>query len=300
MHSQHQHDLSSGMGTGSFTELWGPDAMLVTLFLGVVYYLVTGPMHKRFAHASPATFKQKCLFAIALVLFYAAQGSPIDYYGHHYLFSMHMFQQALLYFALPPITLLAMPGWLLEAMFRPKWLNILLRLFTHPLVAALLFNSLFSFYHIPFIFDEAASQHSLMTVYHLVLLFAAFAMWWPIVSPLSESKQQLSGLKKLAYIFANGVLITPACALIIFAEQPLYATYMQVPQIFAGLDAFSDQRLGGIVMKLIQEAVYGSVLAYVFYNWYKQEKQTDLPMDQQPVANQIGMMNAPATDKGTV
>ncbi|MFP3589556.1 cytochrome c oxidase assembly protein, partial [Paraburkholderia sp. SIMBA_055] len=71
---------------------------------------------------------------------------------------------------------------------------------------------------------------------------------------------QLAGLKKLTYIFANGVLITPACALIIFAEDPLYATYMSVPQIFPSLDTFSDQRLGGIIMKLIQELVYGCVL----------------------------------------
>lgn len=297
MHSQHQPDMS-GIVAGSFSDLWAPDVMLFTLLLASVYFLATGPLHKRFANAAGATTRQKCLFVIALILFYAAQGSPISYYGHHYLFSMHMLQQSVLYFALPPIALLAMPEWLLESIFRPKPLKVVLRITTQPLVAALLFNSLFSFYHMPFIFDATATNHSLMTVYHLVLVFAAFAMWWPIVSPLSDNKQQLAGLKKLTYIFANGVLITPACALIIFANEPLYATYIQVPQIFPSLDAFSDQRLGGIIMKLVQEAVYGSVLAYVFYNWYKQDKQHDLPMDQQPSANPIGVMNTPATEKG--
>lgn len=293
----HQHDLSSGIGTASFSDLWSPDVMLFTLLVACLYFLLTGPLHKRFAGATAATTKQKLLFIFALVLFYTAQGSPISYYGHHYLFSLHMLQQSILYFALPPIVLLAMPEWLLERIFRPKALKAILRAVTHPLVAALMFNTLFSFYHIPFIFDAAALNHQWMTVYHIILVLAAFAMWWPIVSPLSDNTKQLAGLKKLTYIFANGVLITPACALIIFAENPLYATYISAPQIFPSLDTFSDQRLGGIIMKLVQELVYGCVLAYVFYHWYKQEKQEDLPMDLQPSGANL-LLKTPATDEG--
>jgi putative membrane protein len=278
-HLQHHlHGISEGT---SFFELWSPGIMLITLVLAVLYFAVTGPLHKRFANASPATLKQKGLFILALVLFYAATGSPIDYYGHHYLFSVHMFQQSILYFALPPLILLAMPEWLLAGIFRPKPLHIALRVATQPIVAALGFNTLFSFYHMPFIFDTAAGNHTLMNVYHLILVCAAFAMWWPIVSPLSDDTHQLAGLKKIAYIFANGVLITPACALIIFASEPLYQHYITAPQLFSGYSAFSDQRLGGIIMKLMQELVYGCVLAYVFFRWYKRERRNDLPMEQQ-------------------
>ncbi len=293
----HLQGVSSGAGGSSFSDLWSPDVMLLTLLFAIAYFLMTGPFHQRFDRATPATTKQKILFVFALILFYAAQGSPISYYGHHYLFSLHMLQQSILYFALPPLVLLAVPEWLWARIFQPKWLKTLLRIMTQPLVAALLFNTLFSFYHIPFIFDAAALNHEWMSVYHVVLLLTAFSMWWPIVSPLSDNQKQLAGLKKLAYIFANGVLITPACALIIFAENPLYATYMQAPQLFESLNTFSDQRLGGIIMKLVQELVYGSVLAYVFYNWYKQEKQDDLPMDQQPAPI---LMKTPATEEGGV
>ncbi|WP_400162544.1 cytochrome c oxidase assembly protein [Brevibacillus sp. TJ4] len=279
-HQHHQHDMA---GMGSFFDLWSPGVLLITLLLAIVYFAITGPWHKRFADATPSTTKQRWLFVSALILFYAAEGSPIQYYGHHYLFSVHMLQQSILYFALPPLVLLAMPEWLLERIFRPKPLRVLLNGMTHPLVAALLFNSLFSFYHMPFIFDGAMANHTLMSVYHFILVATAFGMWWPIVSPLSDNKHQLAGLKKVAYIFANGVLITPACALIIFANEPLYQHYINAPVMFLWQDPFGDQRLGGIIMKLMQEAVYGSVLAYVFYNWYKREKQDDLPMEQHPV-----------------
>ncbi len=49
-------------------------------------------------------------------------------------------------------------------------------------------------------------------------------MWWPMLNPLPEY-QTLSDIKKLGYMFVIGILLTPACALIIFATAPLFATY---------------------------------------------------------------------------
>ena len=48
-------------------------------------------------------------------------------------------------------------------------------------------------------------------------------MWWPLLNKVEKAK--LHGLWKVGYLFANSVLITPACALIIFNNQPLYETY---------------------------------------------------------------------------
>jgi len=280
MHHQHNHTSPVQAAPGSFFDMWSPDVLLLTLLAAVLYFLLVGPLRSRFADAAPVSGKQKALFIGALVFFYAAEGSPINYYGHHYLFSAHMFQQSLLYFIVPPMVLIALPEWFLKAVFRGRVMRGLLRALTQPVIASVTFNVLFSFYHIPFIFDTVAHYHSLMTIYHVILVGTAFMMWWPIVSPIAE-EGQLAGLRKLAYIFANGVLITPACALIIFANDLLYSTYSQTPNVWAGHTALQDQRLGGIVMKLVQEFVYGSVLAYVFAKWYRHERQTDLPMDRQ-------------------
>lgn len=295
MHQHHQHHSPVDSGLGSFFDMWSPDVLLLTLLFGVLYFLLTGPLRSRFANAAPVSGRQKALFVLALVFFYTAQGSPVNYYGHQFLFSAHMFQQSLLYFIVPPLVLIALPEWFLQAVFRPPFMKTLLRVFTQPVIAALTFNVLFSFYHIPFIFDAAAEHHGLMTTYHIVLIIAAFMMWWPIVSPMSEVGQ-LAGLRKVTYIFANGVLITPACALIIFADHLLYTTYSQAPEVWAGHTALVDQRTGGIVMKLIQELVYGSILAYVFYQWYQNERQSDLPMDQQVDRPEVGSLRPALPD----
>src|SRR5699024_289262 len=57
-----------------------------------------------------------------------------------------------------------------------------------------------------------------------IILIAAFIMWLPVLQPIKEFKK-MKPLVKLAYIAGNGLLITPACALIIFAEAPIYAAY---------------------------------------------------------------------------
>lgn len=264
----HQHSEAP-----AFFDLWSPEVLLLTLALAVLYLAVIGPWRSRFAGAEPVSSKQKSAFLLGLLFFYLAEGSPINYYGHHYLFSAHMVQQSFLYLAVPPLLLVGTPEWLLRRLFNKPLRRKLLNFFTNPIIGALSFNLLFSFYHLPFIFDEMASNHLAMNLYHAVLVFAAFQMWWPIVSPLSE-QHQLSDLRKLAYIFANSVLITPACALIIFSDSLLYSTYSQV-ELIPGHTPFNDQRLGGVLMKLIQEGVYGSVLAYIFYNWYRKERETD-------------------------
>ncbi len=298
MHNHHQHHNASDTGIGPFSDLWNPEVMLITLLLVILYFLVTGPLRSRFADAEPSTGKQKTIFVLAMVVLYAAAGSPINYLGHHYLFSMHMLQMALLFIALPPMIMLGIPGWLWAVIFRNRRVRAVLRFCTRPVVAALLFNSLLSFYHFPAILDYAAQNHNWMNAIHAVIFLAAFCMWWPIVSPLPVQEKPLEGLRKMAYLFLNGVLITPSCALIIFASEPLYQSYMNAPLLFPGHTAFEDQRLGGIIMKLVQEGVYSSVLAYIFFRWYKQEKQYDLPMDQQTPGPQLGDLAASGTDKG--
>lgn len=291
---QHVHNDTVGFPWFShFSDMWNPGIFLLTLLLAASYLILIGPQRKRFSEATPVSMKKKVLFMLGLSFLYIAQGSPLSYYGHHNLFSAHMVQQSLVYMVMPPLLLLGTPEWLLQSLFRNHIAKKALGFFTNPIVGALSFNLLFSFYHIPLIFDYAAEHHMIMTLYHLVLIFAAFQMWWPIVSPMSD-QSQLSDLRKMAYIFANSVLITPACALIIFADTLLYTAYSTIPDLITGHTALHDQRLGGVLMKLIQEGVYGSALAYIFFTWYAKEKGTDATLDTQN--SSFEMIPTPTTD----
>src|SRR5690606_28540884 len=169
-----------------------------------------------------------------------------------------------------------------------------------PLIAVFAFNLLFSFYHMPEIHDYVMTHFVIHRLYFVVLAISSFMMWWPIITPTPEL-YSMSELKKMAYIFSNVVLITPASALIIFADSSIFATYSDpavwatamgycVPgntqvllDSFAGGPAFfsllcdplEDQQLGGVIMKVLQELTYSGALAYIFFSWYAREKKDD-------------------------
>ena len=158
----------------------------------------------------------------------------------------------------------------------------------------------FSIYHIPIIHDYVMTHYTVHDIYYVVMLIMAFMMWWHVITPVKEWAK-LTHVKKMAYIFANGVLLTPACALIIFTNAPLYAIYndpevwvqamgycipgdtsfllaqFEGPQFFNMFTVIEDQQTGGIIMKLVQEVTYGVLLGFVFRDWFNREhKQEDL------------------------
>lgn len=263
-HEHHQMHTSLDFG---FLDMWDPLQIVISLAMIFVYI----KWLKQDGFESVATY-QKALFFSGVIIYLVAAGGPINFYGHHFLLSAHMLQQSLLYYVVPPLLIFGTPKYVFQQWMTMKWGKKFLE--THLVISVLAFDILFSFYHIPMIFNVVMSNYVIMVTTHLILFLFSIQMWWPIISPLPEI-DQTSELKKMAYIILGAVLITPACALIIFADTQVYAPYIGVPQIFELLSPLDDQQFGGILMKLIQELSFGSILAYLFYRWYKKENRVD-------------------------
>lgn len=284
-----------GLEYFSFRAVWSPFFLGAVLIIGLIYLLLIGPWRHRFADSAGVSTGQKAWFLSGLLIYYMTQGGPMNLLGH-LIFSVHMMNMALVYLVVPLFVLLGLPAWLVRPVVRIKWVKSLLGVMTQPILTVLLFNALFSFYHWPWVLDFIMTHFTVHYLYDTAMLVAAFMMWWPIVTPLPEM-ERLSNIQKMAYVFANGVLLTPACALITFADHTLYSTFSDPnvwatamgycipggtssellaqfsggPKFFSILSALEDQQLGGVLMKLTQEAVYGSVLAYIFFKWYRKE-----------------------------
>ncbi|WLR52202.1 cytochrome c oxidase assembly factor CtaG [Bacillus tianshenii] len=278
-----------------FRALWSPYYMVFIIALGALYLsLVRGRLMNKFESAEPATKKQMFYFLSALVILYAVKGSPVDLLGHLN-FSLHMVQMSLLYLAVPPLMILGTPEWLFRKFANLKVIHPVYKVFSRPIIALFLFNGLFSMYHFPVIFDVIKTDPLLHGLVTSVIFFCAFFMWIPLIAPLPEY-DRLGDLQKMGYLFSNGVLLTPACALIIFANNPLYATYSDpaawaealalcVPaslltnidvsnlSLFSFTTILKDQQLGGVIMKIVQEIIYGMTLGYVFTRWVKNEQK---------------------------
>lgn len=279
-----------------FRALWSPYYLLFVLALSTVYYLVTIKYKDKFTSEGYPEKQQMLFFYSGMVLLYLIKGSPIDLLSH-IMFTAHMVQMAIYYLVFPILIIKGIPEWIWRTIFSIPVVKQILGVLTKPLIALLLFNGLFSMYHIPVVFDFAKANPFIHALITTIILFTAFCVWWPVFTPLKE-QDTMQPLLKLGFIFANGMLITPACALIIFSESALYETYSETggwiqalslcvpptvlnglslsgPEMFSPIPVVEDQQLGGILMKITQEIVYGFILANIFFKWFKQGDKVD-------------------------
>ncbi|MBH0166008.1 MULTISPECIES: cytochrome c oxidase assembly protein [Fictibacillus] len=269
-HNHHVHHTS--LSDYNWYELFPPSIYVLAIILAFVYFrfVARDKQGKKLA-----TKWQQTSMIASLLLMIIIKGTPVQVLGHNYLFSVHMVQMAVLYLMIAPLMILGIP----EVRWK-SWLSkktILTRIFhflTKPLLALLIFNAVFSLYHIPLVFDAAVSNPVIHYGYHALLLITAYTMWWPVLCPVREL-DTLSDIKKIGYVFANGVLMTPACALIMFADFQLYETYRNVPQLFETMTPKEDQHVGGVTMKIFQEVIYAFVLGLIFTRWVKKERLRD-------------------------
>jgi putative membrane protein len=261
----------------------------------ILYLYVDGPYRRKHAPEDNGTsVMQKVSFILGVILLYLAQAGPLSLLGHM-MFTFHMLNMSLSYLIVPPLVLLGTTAYMWRLLFRAAWWKKF-KFMTNPILCLILFNMVFSLYHVPVVHDYVMTHYTIHRMFYVVLLIAAFLMWIQVVCPVPEWNR-LTDLRKMAYIFANGALLTPACALIIFSGSPMYAVYSdpnewvkmmgycvsgdpsyllaQGPSFFNLMTPLEDQQTGGIIMKLLQEVLYGTILAYIFKQWFKREHSDD-------------------------
>ncbi|RBP06947.1 cytochrome c oxidase assembly factor CtaG [Rossellomorea aquimaris] len=292
------------LGIFGFMALWSPFFILALVFITVVYFLITVKWRDGFKESEKLTRKEATYFILTMVLLYGIKGSPVEVLGT-ILFSAHMTQMALLYLVVTPLLVLGIPKWVWKAAIELPVVKQVFKFMTKPLISLLSFNIIFSIYHIPVVFDNVRTDATLHGMATVILFLLSLFMWWPLLNPVDDDID-LSGLKRIGYILGSAVLLTPACGLIIFAENPLYATYydpqeflkalalcvpvdtlegltLTGPELFTDMSLENDQQLGGVIMKIIQEIVFGVMLFNLFFQWYRQDQEKQEKLSYDPV-----------------
>lgn len=271
--------------------------MAFMMAVGVLYTFVVGPWRTRFKDSEAVPLKRQIVFLLGILLLYLAQGGPLSLLGH-LMFTFHMVDMAISYYIVPLMLLYGIPSWLWKWAFDRRFWRPL-RFLVNPLFNLLLFNVIFSMYHVPNVHDWIMVHTTVHRWFYVLLFVAAMLNWWHVSCPVPEWAR-LKPLARLGYVFGNGLLLTPACVLIIFAGSPVFAIYSdpQVwalamrycvsgdpadllkqfadgPAFFNLMSAVEDQQLGGIVMKFLQELVNIGALLVIFMRWYRQERLKD-------------------------
>lgn len=290
-----------------FRALWSPYFLMFVLSISIAYYLITGPMRGRFGRNLPTpTINQQFFFYSSMLLLYIVKGAPVDLLAH-IMMTAHMIQMGILCFVVPIFIIRGLPKWVLQSFVELPVVKPIFRVMTQPIIALAIFNSFFAMYHIPLVFDFTKSYQAIHISVTLFLFITAIFMWWPIVNPLKEHNK-LQPLLKMGYLLGSIFMVSIACALIIFASDPLFAAYssqgawiqslslcvppdvlnglsgeLSGPEMFSPLDAQEDQQLGGIIMMFLQEFIYGIIFSWIFFSWFSNKNMEIDPLPDTPI-----------------
>jgi len=250
---------------------WHTEPLLLALLIGTgwAYAILTGPLRTRlFPGETLVTRKAVCFYA-GLALAYLTVGSPLDQLGEDFLFSAHMVQHMLLVYAIPPLLLYGLPGWLADAALAWTPLRKLWRVLAHPVFAGMLFTFLYTVWHVPDAYELALRKKWAHILEHWLMFGPALLMWWPILSPSTRLPAMGYGLRML-YVFVLMIGQLPVFAFLTLSDTVLYPTYEFAPRIF-DITPLQDQILGGLIMKVTNMGVSLLVLGISFYRWYLKE-----------------------------
>jgi putative membrane protein len=217
------------------------------------------------------------LFLLGDLVMLLALISPIDVLADDYLFSAHMLQHMLLVLAVPPLLILGIPRHFATSIVRVGWMGAIERALRRPLLAWMLGMTALWIWHLPRLYDATLASEALHIFEHLMFLVTATIFWWPILSPLEDSR--MSHGAAFAYLGAAMLATTVLGILITFAPIGVYTAYLHPHDSLGILDVLrhswglttdADQELGGLLMWVPGGLVYLCAIMAVLARWYRE------------------------------
>ena len=218
----------------------------------------------------PASRGQVVCFLLGVAAIWVAADWPIHEVAEERLLSVHMIQHLLLSLVAPPLLLAGTPDWLLRSLLRPRWLLATVRQLARPIPALLLFNAWIAVSHWPALLELGLRSEAVHFGMHTVLMGTALLMWMPVLSPMVEIPR-LRYPGQMLYLFAQSIVPTVPASFLTFADSPLYPFYGLAGAMF-GIDAVTDQRIAGLIMKLLGGLILWGFIAALFFRWYRDEE----------------------------
>ena len=251
---------------------WHPHPSVWLVLGGIwVAYLVAVRRHRTVAGEPPDRRRRTTLFSVGMACLWLGADWPVHDLAEGYLYSVHMAQHLLFTLVAPPLLIAGMPGWMWRDILRPRWLFLVFRFLTRPIVALILFNGLLLFTHWPEVVEASVRSELTHFTLHVLLFGSAIVMWWPVMSPLVE-RPALTPPAQMMYLFAQSLAPTIPASFLTFGHTLLYPVYGTFPRIW-GISALNDQLIAGLLMKLVGGFILWGFVATIFFRWYAREER---------------------------
>jgi len=224
------------------------------------------------------------LFLLGLSALVASLASPIDAIALD-LFSIHMVQHMLLLVVAAPLLLAGAPvrpllrglpfavrRTFVRAVARNTAFRGLVHLLRQPLVAAALYVVGLYAWHIPVLYGAALESQTIHVVEHTWFLGTALLFWGVVIDPV-PFRATLPYAARIPFLLLVGAAQnTILGGLLAFSDRVFYPHYASTTAAY-GLDAVTDQRLGGAIMWVPGDLIFLAAASFSFFLWLQSEEQ---------------------------
>ncbi len=202
------------------------------------------------------------------------------------LFSVHMLQHMLLTAIAPPLlfmgepvrpVLLGLPDVVRTRVVRPLARNGPVRglahVLRHPLIAALVFVGGVFLWHWPALYDAAVEDAGLHVLEHAHFFGGAMLFWSVVIDPVPFRGTLPYAARIIYLLLAGAAQNTLLGGILSFSTRLLYPHYADRTASY-GIDALTDQRIGGALMWVVGDAVFLLGVSLAFFRWLEHEEET--------------------------
>ncbi|MHB1785145.1 MAG: cytochrome c oxidase assembly protein [Acidimicrobiales bacterium] len=226
-----------------------PVAWVVIVAAGTTWWWAVKRLGPRSGTAGPpATGGRIALFLTGLVALAAATTWPLADLSRHWLLLAHVTQNLILFLVAPPLLMLGLPPWLMEAATRPAPVDRALNGFSHPVISTLIFNVVVICCLLPPVVHAEDHFEVVYGALVLAMLGAGVIMWLPALRLLPGARHMSVGAR-VGYLFVQSILPNFPALILIFAGHVLYGDFVSAPRQ-VGLSPLLDQQLAGVAAKV--------------------------------------------------
>ena len=227
-------------------------------------------------------------FVIALIIFWIADFGPFGSLDGVY-FWAHMVQHILVMMVVAPLIILSSPVLLIvrvsKPSFRKKFIrpvlsSTIVKWLTNPILTWIFFASVLLGTHFtPFYNFALENSWAHLYIEHPLYLISALLYFYPLLEG-NPQPHKVAYAWRIVSLFTMMVPETMTGFFIYASSTVRYPHYETVIRPF-GVDALSDQRLGGSLMWAMSMVIDSIWLAVAVSDWFKSEERRSKRVDQE-------------------
>jgi putative membrane protein len=269
-----------------------------TVMLGVgiaaVLYVVGTRYSAQHGLARHHYWWQTVAFFSGLLVVVVALASPIDSLSAQ-LFWVHMLQHELLTMVAAPLLLLGAPlmplwralplgarrsslSWALKRGWPIRVGDTIAHFLSRPLVAWLLFVTVFSVWHVPALYDLALEQQPVHVLEHGLFLGAALLFWAQVV-PSWPLRLRMSYLGQALYLVASALGMNVIAAVFMYSTGPIYPYYATLIRSTGAMSVVVDQHFAGAVMDVPGTILLFGAISALLVLWLRDDERASAAAD---------------------